>query len=300
MPASSTRPAPSGALSWTLCAFADGPAACRAGSAAALASWLDARAHGGRWLVRIEDLDPPREVEGAARDIVATLGAFGMESDESVLLQRSERGRLSGSVRSPRSRAVHLSMRLTAVTSNSRSRQAAFPAFIRDLSQWHRGPPASRLAPSRSTATINFVDRAAGPVPGAARTSTGDFIVRRADGLWAYQLAVVIDDAVQGITDVVRGADLLDNTARQIALQRALSLPTPRYLHVADLVIRSGRSFRSKLVHARSIAAMPAVNLSTRRDISGCRTSARMRSTGFCARRRRPWAERWLKLARGV
>lgn len=209
---------------------------------AALASWLDARAHGGVWLVRIEDLDPPREVPGAARDILETLAAFGMESDEPVEFQ-SRRGALyevafdrlmqDGRVygcacsRSEIERAI--------ATAGMRSE--VYPGTCRGglngraVRAWRFRVPAD---------AVRFDDRIAGAVEQHLETDVGDFVVRRADGLWAYQLAVVVDDAAQRISDVVRGADLLDNTPRQIALQRALGLVTRCYMHVGIVVNERG------------------------------------------------------------
>lgn len=208
--------------------------------AAALASWLDARAHGGAWLVRIEDLDPPRAVPGAVEDIVATLSTFGLESDEPVAAQSRrgalyeaafERllaaGRVYGCACSRRD--VQLSMSAQAGAPSAPG-LAVYPGTCRPGLREGQSIRAWRFCLERGV--IRFDDRMCGPISQDVARDVGDFVVRRADGLWAYQLAVVVDDAAQGVTDVVRGADLLDNTARQIALQRALELPIPRYLHV--------------------------------------------------------------------
>ncbi len=203
--------------------------------AAALASWLDARAHGGAWLVRIEDLDPPREVPGARRQIIDTLARFGLESDEPVVLQ-SRRSALYEDAFT-RLRAAGL---VYACTCSRRDIEAASQAAGLKPGVY---PGTCRARPVRAgartawrarvpDATVAFDDRAYGRYTQRLARDVGDFVVRRADGPWAYQLAVVVDDAAQGITDVVRGADLLDNTPRQIFLQRALGLPAPRYLHV--------------------------------------------------------------------
>jgi glutamyl-Q tRNA(Asp) synthetase len=210
--------------------------------AASLASWLDARARGGVWLIRIEDLDPPREIPGAARDILSTLTAFGMESDEAVVLQ-SERAAL---YQAAFDRLVDQQQVFACACSRSdvelavvagRGSPGVYPGTCR-TGTGGRAPRAWRLRVPDPP--IEFVDRAAGRVTELLERTVGDFVVRRADGLWAYQLAVVVDDAAQRISDVVRGADLLDNTARQIALQVALGLPTPRYLHVAVVVNERG------------------------------------------------------------
>lgn len=209
---------------------------------AALASWLDARAHGGIWLVRIEDLDPPREVPGAARDILATLAAFGMESDEAVVFQ-SER---SAGYQAAFDRLLDVRQVFACACSRSDVDQAVIaggltPGVYPGTCRNGTGGRAARAWRFRVPAEpIEFEDRAAGRISEFLEHTVGDFVVRRADGLWAYQLAVVVDDAAQRISDVVRGADLLDNTARQIALQSALALPTPRYLHVAVVENESG------------------------------------------------------------
>ncbi|GAB4469739.1 MAG: hypothetical protein OHK0044_11960 [Burkholderiaceae bacterium] len=217
--------------------FAPSPTgALHAGSlAAALASWLDARAHGGTWIVRIEDLDPPREVPGAAREIVRTLARFGLESDEPVALQ-SERGALYEEA-FERLRAAGVVYACTcsrkdveALSQAAGRKPGVYPGTCRERPARTRARPAWRVRVP--DATVAFDDRACGRYAQSLARDVGDFVVRRADGPWAYQLAVVVDDAAQGVTDVVRGADLLDNTPRQIFLQRALRLPTPRYLHV--------------------------------------------------------------------
>ena len=221
---------------------------------AALASWLDARAHNGTWLVRIEDLDPPREVPGATADIVATLSAFGMSSDEPVVLQ-SERsplyaeafGRLHDRGRIYGCACSRTEVELAAARDGRSA--GVYPGTCRGgsggraIRAWRFRVPAGR---------VEFEDRAAGRIGQHVDRDVGDFVVRRADGLWSYQLAVVVDDAAQRITDIVRGADLLDNTPRQIVLQRALELPTPRYLHVPLVVNERGEKL-SKQTGARAL-----------------------------------------------
>jgi glutamyl-Q tRNA(Asp) synthetase len=234
MPTSSPPgPIPTGSYRGRFAPSPTGP--LHAGSlVAALASWLDARAHSGVWLVRIEDLDPPREVPGAACDIVATLAAFGMASDEPIESQSCRGGLYEAALnRLARAQQVYgCSCSRADVEQALATRGVAsgvYPGTCRDglggrpVRAWRfKVPPGS----------LGFDDRIAGHVEQDLEHAVGDFVVRRADGLWAYQLAVVVDDAAQGITDIVRGADLLDNTPRQVALQRALDLPTPRYMHV--------------------------------------------------------------------
>ncbi len=193
---------------------------------AAFGSWLLARHAGGTWLVRVEDLDPPREVPGAAHGQLAALDAFGLHSDEPVLWQ-SDRGAhyqaaLDRLLADGRAFACHC----------SRTDLAASGGIHRHcVARAPRPDPAIRLrVPDGSI--VAFDDGLAGRVEQDVASEVGDFVLKRADGLWAYQLAVVVDDAGQGITDVVRGADLLDSTPRQILLQRVLGLPVPRYLHL--------------------------------------------------------------------
>lgn len=211
----------------------------------ALGSWLMARHAGGRWLVRIEDLDPPREVAGTAQRQLATLGAFGLESDEPVLRQ-SDRGEvyqaaLQRLLDSGQAFACHCSRSDLADDGGVHRCCVAGKA---------RPRPAMRLRVPPGT-TLTFDDAIQGRVAQDLAGDVGDFVLRRADGLWAYQLAVVVDDAAQGISDVVRGADLLDSTPRQIFLQRALGLPTPRYAHLPLLLGPDG----GKL--SKSLASIP-------------------------------------------
>jgi glutamyl-Q tRNA(Asp) synthetase len=211
---------------------------------AALASWLDARAAGGTWIVRIEDLDPPREVPAAGDEILRQLAACGLESDEPVLRQ---------SQRSDAYEAAFLRLAAQELVYGCACSRKDVEAAIAVRAGWPDGVypgTCSRAAVAPASvrawrirvpdATVSFVDRATGPYAQSLARDVGDFVIRRADGLWAYQLAVVVDDAHQRITDVVRGADLLDNTPRQIHLQRVLGLPRPRYLHVPVVVDERG------------------------------------------------------------
>src|SRR5882724_2598612 len=212
---------------------------------AAVGSWVRARAQGGTWLIRMEDLDPPREVPGAAADILATLAAFGMESDESVLYQNR---------REPAYRTAFQQLH---------SSNQVFPCWCsrNDLysqAQLHRGTCVASADPARPPAwrlrvpdtTIRFNDLARGPQAQNLHDEAGDFVIRRVEGWYAYQLAVVVDDMFQGITEIVRGADLLDSTPRQIYLQRLLGFPTPTYLHMPLVVDANGQKL-SKQDHAR-------------------------------------------------
>ena len=204
---------------------------------AALASWLDARAHGGAWLVRIEDVDAPRCVAGAGEAILAQLAACGLHPDEPVWWQHArceayaaalQRLRAAGQAYDCGCTRADIDAALAAAgRPHQRFGERVYPGTCR-AGLRGRAPRAVRL---RVDGRIDWVDRRLGPQSQDLAAEVGDFVLQRADGLWAYQLAVVVDDAAQGITDVVRGEDLADNTARQIALQRALGVPTPRHLH---------------------------------------------------------------------
>jgi glutamyl-Q tRNA(Asp) synthetase len=221
--------------------------------AAALASWLDARAHGGNWLVRIEDLDPPREVPGATRDILRTLAEFGLESDEPVAQQSARTALYEIAFRRLLAPGVAYGCACTRSEIEGAAAAAGLaPGIYPGTCRQGTGGRTVRAWRFRVDGTAAFIDRAAGPQSQDLAQTVGDFVVRRADGLWAYQLAVVVDDSDQRVTDVVRGADLLDNTPRQIALQRALGLRTPRYLHVPVVVNERGEKL-SKQTGARAL-----------------------------------------------
>lgn len=229
---------------------------------AALASWLDARAHGGQWLVRIEDVDTPRCVAGADEFILRQLATCGLHPDEAPVWQ-SQRTTLYQQALDPlvaQGRAypcacsrkdIEAALAQTG-RAKPRNGELVYPGTCRTglhgktarawrlhtgnyLSNQAVAPVEPAQAATKTIATshtkVHWIDRHLGPQRQDVEQEVGDFVLRRADGLWAYQLAVVVDDAAQGITHVVRGEDLADNTARQILLQRALGLPTPQYLH---------------------------------------------------------------------
>lgn len=202
---------------------------------AALGSYLDAAAHGGTWLVRMEDLDRPREVAGAADDILRTLEAFGFAWEGEVMYQshRDEayRAALADLQRLGAAYACACSRReVEAAIAAGGGNRGVYPGTCRAGHRPDRSTRAIRVQVPDEQVTIN--DRVQGPVVQDLAREVGDFIIRRADGLFAYQLAVAVDDAAQGITDVVRGSDLLVSTPRQVLLQRLLGLPTPHYLHL--------------------------------------------------------------------
>jgi len=204
---------------------------------AALASWLDARAHGGRWLVRIEDTDTPRCVAGAGEAILGQLAACGLLPDEPPVWQHTRGAAYAEALHTLRERGraydcgctrADIDAALAAAgRSHQRFGERVYPGTCR--SGLHGKPP--RAVRLRVDGVLHWHDRRLGAQQQDLAAEVGDFVLRRADGLWAYQLAVVVDDAAQGITHVVRGEDLADNTARQIALQQALDLPRPVYLH---------------------------------------------------------------------
>ena len=199
---------------------------------AALASWLDARHASGQWIVRMEDLDQPRVVPGAADTILKQLQAFGMEWDGVVVYQSARLELYEDALRKLQSRAYPCPCTRKELEDS---------ALAIDGSRIYPGTCRAGIAPGKSPRAIRvrtaseailFTDRVQGNLQQSVEREVGDFVLRRADGIVSYQLAVVVDDAAQGVTDVVRGADLLDSTARQIHLQRLLGVPTPRYLHV--------------------------------------------------------------------
>jgi glutamyl-Q tRNA(Asp) synthetase len=210
---------------------------------AALASYLDARVNHGRWLIRIEDIDEARTVAGAAEDIIQTLAAFGMRSDGEILWQSTRQIRYSAAF-AKLGDAVYACACSRKEIADSRLTLAAdgaviYPGTCRNGLAPGRTPRAWRLrvpAASDPHALIQFDDRWQGLISENLTEHVGDFVLKRADGFWAYQLAVVVDDAEQGVTDIVRGADLLESTPRQIYLQRLLGLSTPCYLHVPAVV----------------------------------------------------------------
>lgn len=209
---------------------------------AAVGSFLEARSRGGEWLVRIEDLDPPREPAGAADDILRTLEAFGLHWDSAVLYQSRRHAAYEAALSRLRTRGVlypcACTRREIADSALTGVDGPVYPGTCRNGVAAGREGRALRVRTDDSA--IAFDDRVQGCIESRLERDVGDFILRRADGLYAYQLAVVVDDAEQGVTEVVRGADLLGSTARQIHLQRLLALPTPVYAHLPIAVDAEG------------------------------------------------------------
>jgi glutamyl-Q tRNA(Asp) synthetase len=215
---------------------------------AALASFLDARHEGGAWLVRMEDLDPPREETGAARRILDSLENHGLHWDEEVLFQ-SRRGAAYAAALGELAAGGHLFS--CDCTRAMLGPDGACRGRCRERQGQLAGPTATRVAVPPDC-HIEFNDRIQGCVATALGVEVTDFVVKRKDGLDAYQLAVVVDDAWQGISHIVRGSDLLDSTARQVFLQQLLGYPTPHYSHIPVITDGAGRKF-SKQNHAPAL-----------------------------------------------
>ncbi len=230
---------------------------------AAVASFLDARHHQGQWLVRIEDLDPPREIPGSADRILRTLEAFGFEWDGGVLRQ-SHRGE---AYRDCLDRLVAQGLCYRCGCTRSEVLEAGlpgvegprYPGTCRTRPPEPGRPHAYRLRTAGAYA--GFLDRLQGPQGQHLESQIGDFVVRRSDGLYAYQLAVVVDDAHQGITQVVRGADLLRSTPRQIYLQGLCGLPQPQYAHVPLAIGPDGRKLSKQIGSVPVDPARPSPTL---------------------------------------
>jgi glutamyl-Q tRNA(Asp) synthetase len=204
---------------------------------AAVASYLDARAHHGTWLVRIEDIDEGRSVPGAAEGILQLLHTLGMDSDREVVWQSRRQDLYQAAFDQLAGNAYPCGCNRREIADSrlgfGPDGAAIYPGTCRNGLAPGRGTRSLRLrVPEQGADAIEFVDRFAGHQRQRLALESGDFVLKRADGYWAYQLAVVVDDAEQGVTDIVRGADLIDSTPRQIYLQRLLGVPTPRYLHV--------------------------------------------------------------------
>ena len=221
---------------------------------AAVGSYLEARVHGGEWFVRIDDLDPPRVVRGSADRILATLDACGMEWDGRIIYQSARGEAYHCALHALRQHgglyACACSRREIADSGLAGPEGYVYPGTCR------AGLPAGRAARAwridTRASVVTFDDAIQGRIEQDLAGSIGDFVLYRADRVYAYQLAVAVDDAEQGITDVVRGADLLDSTPRQIYLQRLLGLPTPRYAHLPVVVNERGEKL-SKQTYAAPV-----------------------------------------------
>ncbi|HDY98536.1 MAG TPA: tRNA glutamyl-Q(34) synthetase GluQRS [Pseudomonas sabulinigri] len=210
---------------------------------AALASYLDARHQQGRWLIRVEDLDQPRSIPGASEHIIETLACYGMYSDGEIIFQQDRLTTYQAQI------DQWLTTGQAYYCDCSRRQLAEFNGIYPGTCR-HRQLPAAAdhavrlIAPKQP---LTALDRLQPPLTQDLATATGDFIIRRRDGIYAYQLAVVLDDIAQGVTDVVRGADLLDSTPRQQWIYQLLGQPLPRYLHIPLLLRADGEKLSKRL-----------------------------------------------------
>ena len=233
---------------------------------AAVASYCDAKANAGKWLLRIEDLDKPREMAGAADDILRTLQAFGFEWDDQIVYQSKRSEAYEHALQNLKNQSVIYPCSCSRKEIVDSSILIGIEGAIYPRTCYTKtGVLKYSLAPSINAAyravvldkTIGFMDAIQGKIVQNLARDIGDFVIKRADGLFAYQLAVVVDDAEQSITHIVRGADLLDSTPRQIYLQRLLGLTTPNYAHVPVVVNAQGEKL-SKQTLAQPISVSAA------------------------------------------
>ncbi len=294
---------------------------------AALASWLDARAHGGSWLIRIEDVDVPRCVAGADQVILHQLQTCGFVSDEAPVWQSTRTALYRTALDQLIAHAlaypcacsrkdVELALQEMGAP-RERHAELVYPGTCR-AGLTGKNPRAWRLrtdlrsiyienrplapveyalsaifleASNPTTSILQWHDRWLGPQTQNLPQAVGDFVLYRADGLFAYQLAVVVDDAAQGITDVVRGADLADNTARQIALQRLLGLPQPRYLHTPLVLSASGEKLSKQNAALALDLSNPMIALNEAASVLGLARQSGAQADGLAA-----WVKEWRSL----
>ena len=287
---------------------------------AALGSWLDAKAHNGQWLVRIEDVDTPRCIPGMDQALLLQLAACGLDSDAPPLYQSARSAAYAQALDALVDAGKAYPCACTrkdiedALAAQGRAKprhgELVYPGTCR---HGLRGHPtrawrfqigfseqksqevpvewSSNAIQTIANQVLHWSDRQLGPQQQDVESEVGDFILKRADGLWAYQLAVVVDDAAQGITHVVRGQDLADNTARQILLQRALGLPTPQYLHL-PLVLATDGNKLSKQNGARALdLADPLAALRAAASHLGLRAGGSNVAGALAA-----WVQEWRQL----
>ena len=279
---------------------------------AALASWLDVRAQGGRWLVRIEDVDVPRCVPGAAELILSQLAACGLVADEPPVWQ-SQRSAAYEAALAALSKAgwafgcgctrqrIEAAWRERGVT-RPRHGELIYPGTCRNGLHGQTARAVRILATASPDPTypplhIDWHDRRLGAQQQNVSAAVGDFVLARADGLWAYQLAVVVDDAAQGVTHVVRGEDLTDNTPRQIHLQHALGLTTPSYLHTPLVRGANGEKLSKQNGAAPLDLRDPLTALRAAGEVLALRSSANEISA-WLEEAVSHWRRRWLASSR--
>jgi glutamyl-Q tRNA(Asp) synthetase len=220
----------------------------------AVASFLDAKANQGLWLVRMEDIDPLREEPGASHHIIKCLAAHGMISDEPILWQHDRLGAYQTAI--DNLVAEQKAFYCICTRKQLAAEGGPYPGYCKSKKIGAEFNTAIRAAVEPAT-LLQFVDAIQGPQSQSLDKEIGDFIIKRKDGLIAYQLAVAIDDAYQNISHVVRGSDLLDSTLRQIHLQKLLQLPTPHYAHIPVITHSDGHKL-SKQTHASEVKTSEA------------------------------------------
>lgn len=232
---------------------------------AAVGSYLDAKHHHGTWLARMEDLDTPRCVQGAAEDILRTLETFGLHSDEPVIFQSQRTAAYEEALQQlQRNGAAYpccCTRKEIADSALHGIEGFVYPGTCRSGTAHQRATPAWRVRTNLDLPSVEFNDELQGCISQNLEKDIGDFVVKRADGLFAYQLAVVVDDAFQDITHIVRGADLLASTPRQIHLQHLLGLPVPHYKHLPIAVNDAGEKLSKQTLAAPVDIAQPVATL---------------------------------------
>jgi glutamyl-Q tRNA(Asp) synthetase len=223
----------------------------------AVGSFLEARTSGGQWLLRIEDIDPPREIAGSADRIINDLERLGLIADGPVLYQSARLDAYNHAISKLLDQGLAYPC---ACTRKDLPESGIYPGTCSDGIAEGKQPRSIRLRVRRETCV--FTDKLQGPISDSPADISGDFIIRRADGLFAYQLAVVVDDDFQGVTQVVRGADLLDSTCRQICLQKALGIATPSYMHLPVVVSADGKKLSKRIRTDPVINQNPANSVS--------------------------------------
>lgn len=230
---------------------------------AAVGSYLDARTQGGEWLLRIEDIDTPRNVPGAALQIIATLAAFGFEWDGPVLWQSQRLEAYAEALRQLQTAGLAYACGCSRKEVADSATRPAIDGGLAYAGCCRNGLPDGRAARAWrlrvDERSVGFVDRLQGPVTQNLERDVGDFVLFRADGLFAYQLAVAVDDDFQGISEIVRGADLLASTPRQIWLQRCLGFAEPRYAHLPVVCNAAGEKL-SKQTRAPALDGVTAAS----------------------------------------
>ena len=262
---------------------------------AALASWLDARAHRGTWLVRIEDIDPPRDIPGADRAILDALERFGLVSDEPVLWQHDRYDAYEEAL----ARLVASGFVYGCACSRKDVKEAderlgiPYPVYPGTCRSGTNGRAVRALRFRVPDRMVAFEDRWYGQYTQNVEKAVGDFVVKRADGLWAYQLAVVVDDLYQGVTDIVRGADLIDNTPRQILLTQALGAAPLRYFHIPLVLNDRGEKLSKQAGAAPIDNEEPLPALETAFEHLGFQRLGANSVSSFLQKAVPLWQDRW-------